>query len=106
MTCPDALQRSGALANRMQLQFGEIAHNQLIFVEAAAEFNDRSINSGSLIVQHEVFARLEVNPEVVGPLSQELWIQFLFQPPLQPLEDQLVEQLHLVPVIKVNLNLA
>jgi len=67
MSYPDALQRSSALANRMQLQFGETADKQPIFIETAALFNDRNMNSGGLVIQHEVFDRKDINLEVVGP---------------------------------------
>lgn len=50
-----------------QLRFGETADKQPIFIETAALFNDRNMNSGGLVIQHEVFDRKDINPEVVGP---------------------------------------
>lgn len=61
---PDAVERMGALATRMELQFGEIAHNKRVFVDTCDEWNDRTLHSGGNVIEHEELRN--VNPEDPG----------------------------------------
>lgn len=49
----------------MELQFGEVAENKQIFVDTCASFNDRTINSGGNVIDHEAL-NLVVTPENPG----------------------------------------
>ena len=63
MTQPDALIRDGLLASRIDLQFKEIGDKQLVFLEAASKFNDKTFKSGGLVGEHWMFKDSAVNPE-------------------------------------------
>jgi hypothetical protein len=63
MTQPDALIRDGLLASRIDLQFKEIGDKQIVFLEAASKFNDKTFKSGGLVGEHWMFKDSAVNPE-------------------------------------------
>ena len=63
LSYPDALQRSGALASRMQLQDKTLNDNAPIFVESARLFNDPTHNSGGIVEQHEALVAAGINTE-------------------------------------------
>ena len=63
-----SLQREGLLANRMDLQFGELGQvglisNQAWFIDCVKSFNDEDVNSGGLVTVRERYTSAEIDPE-------------------------------------------
>ena len=65
MRYPDALQRSSALATRMDLQNKTTNANNPIWVSVAEEFMDGT-DSGGLVKNHEKFIKFDIDPEKVS----------------------------------------
>jgi hypothetical protein len=60
----DALQRSSALATRQDLQNKEVNGTKLTWVAVPEEVINGT-NSGGLVMEHEEFDRIKLNPELI-----------------------------------------
>lgn len=65
MRYPDALQRSSALATRMDLQNKTVNSSKPIWVTVAEEFMDGT-DSGGLVKNHEKFIKYNIDPELIS----------------------------------------
>jgi hypothetical protein len=68
MRYPDALQRSSALATRMDLQNKATNASKPIWVTVADEFMDGT-DSGGLVKKHEKFIKHIINPESISKIG-------------------------------------
>jgi chaperonin GroEL (HSP60 family) len=68
MRYPDALQRSSALATRMDLQNKATNASKPIWVTVADEFMDGT-DSGGLVKKHEKFIKHNINPESISKIG-------------------------------------
>jgi chaperonin GroEL (HSP60 family) len=68
MRYPDALQRSSALATRMDLQNKATNASKPIWVTVADEFMDGT-DSGGLVKKHEKFIKHNINPELISKIG-------------------------------------
>ena len=65
---PDALQRSAAISTRQDLQNKETNGNKLIWTTVAEEFMNGT-NSGGLVMVHEEFSKVGINPEHISKIG-------------------------------------